>query len=299
MSVSAASVAPLQSKTKLRIMLSGGGVRGIFQVGALAEILGSGRYVVDRVYGCSVGAIIAPFVASGTLDRAEAMLKDIHSILDIVERRRVPGGFAPLPDWGWVNALCAFFGMGLYRRITLVDRMKAAFSADEWEALKDRCFVVAYDVVRDQQTWFSGDELMPGIACSSALWLAVPPVEYAGGLFTDGGVVELFPVTHIDAAEDDDFDGEYLFVDCDTRVAEGIAAPTDGLSLMGALAWAAASRLAAAELDRVAGEMAAAGRVFHVIRPDVNRFTSAFDIDAAKITQAYEDGRLKGAKFVA
>jgi predicted acylesterase/phospholipase RssA len=285
--------------TKLRIMLSGGGVRGIFQVGALTEILASGRYEVDRVYGCSVGAIVAPFVAANRLELAAELMRGLRSIDDVIERRHALFGLVTLPDWTVVSALYAFLGMGVYSRIKMVDKVKPAFTAEEWALVQERCFVVAYDIVRDQQTWFTGADLEVGIVCSSALCLAVPPVPHAGGLFTDGGVVELFPVTHMDA--DDGFDGEYLFVDCDTRVAatDPVAAPTDGMSLMGLLTWAAAGRLATAELEHVERDMAAAGRVMHVIRPDVNRFAGAFDIDAAKNALAFEDGRAAGLRFLA
>jgi predicted acylesterase/phospholipase RssA len=285
-------------KTKLRIMLSGGGVRGIFQVGVLTEILQSDKYIVDRVYGCSVGSLIAPFVAANQMSKITDMLMNINSIYDIVERRTLAG--VNLPNWSILNAFYTFIGLGLYKRISLVDKVVSCFSKEEWDELKNKCFVVSYDILNDKQVWFSGDELQKGIECSSALCLAVPPIPYKDGLFTDGGIVELYPVTHIEDNPDstEPFEGEYLFVDCDTRQPYKVETPTNGLSLMSDLTWGAACRLATVELQNVERQMKQNNQIFHTIKPEVNYFTNAFDIDQSKMTKSYEDGRLKGLQFL-
>ncbi|MBN2357504.1 patatin-like phospholipase family protein [candidate division KSB1 bacterium] len=50
-------------KSNKALVLSGGSIRGAFQAGAVAEILTSGRFVPDAIYGTSVGSLNGAFLA--------------------------------------------------------------------------------------------------------------------------------------------------------------------------------------------------------------------------------------------
>jgi len=282
-------------RTKLRIILPGGGVKGAFQLGVLQEILGSGWFEVDAVYGCSVGAILAPLVAAENVPKMTSIFDGIKTLDDVVERRTWCG--IPYPDWTVVQGLASFLWMGAYASVKLVDVMLDALTPEERALAQARCHVVAYDVERNAERWFTGAELATGVRCSSALWLAVPPIAYDGSTYSDGGATAVFPVDYIlEHGVREPFDGLTLFVDCDARTPYTNPAPADGLTLMSDLQWAAATRLAAFELARLQAELPVPAVI---IRPDANLLTSAFDIDPARMKATFNAGVAKGKAFVA
>ena len=279
---------------KMRIILPGGGVKGAFQLGFLSQVLGSGMYEVDAVYGCSIGAILAPMVSVGGLARLKAIFDGIRSVTDVVQRRTAFG--MPYPDWKIVQGLSSFLQMGAYQRVKLVDTVFADLSADELVLARERCHVVAYDILNNQERWFTGGQLVDGVRCSSALWLAVPPIAFEGSLFSDGGATEVFPVTYIlDHDLSQAFDGQYLFVDCDARTPYTNDAPTDGLTLMSCLQWGATTRLAEYELAKLVAQL---GPSLKVVRPDANLLSGALDVDPGRMQATFNAGSAKGAEFL-
>ena len=280
----------VMNRTRVRIILPGGGVKGAFQLGVLQELVGSGRFTVDAVYGCSIGAIMAPLVSVGNVAKMADIFDGIKALTDVVERRTWCG--IPYPEWQVVQGLASFLQMGAYKQVKLVDTMFEAMTVDELASAKGKCHVVAYDVLNNAERWFSGEELVQGVRCSSALWLAVPPVRFKGSLYSDGGATEIFPVTYIlDHELSEPFDGIYLFIDCDARTPFTNAEPTDGLTLMSYLQWGAATRLAEFELVRLQGVL---GDKLTVIRPDANLLASALDIDPARMKATFAAGVAKG-----
>ena len=286
-----------QNKIKLRIILPGGGVKGCFQIGVLEQILASNQYEVDSVYGCSVGSILAPFVANGinSLIKAKGLFTSITSISQIVEPHKL-FNIIPFPDTTIVKGLSAFLQMGAYKSFKIVDQAFSLLTGDELYMAANKCHVVAYDICNNKEAWFSGPKLKDGIRASSALWLAVPPVSVNNVLYSDGGVTEVFPMDYIlehDLATD--YQGIYLFVDCDSRQPYTVPAPTDGLSLMSNLQWASASRLADFELARLKDKLQS---TLVIVRPDVNVLQSALDINPERMQQTYQAGVQLGKAFL-
>jgi predicted acylesterase/phospholipase RssA len=263
---------------KLRIILPSGGVKGCFQIGALSQILASGNYQIDKVYGCSIGAILAPFVACGNMQQLIDTFSSIKGLDDVVEQ--------------WEESDPISF-IGEFKSLKLADTLFKLLNDDETKIAKDICHVVSYDVINNVEKWFTGEELEIGIKCSSALWLAVPPVPYNGGLFCDGGATEIFPVDYIlDHELNEPFDGFYLFIDCDSRQPYINEIPTDGLSLMSALHWAATSRLAQLQLSKLKDSLQ---DKLIIVKPDVNFLLASFDVDPIRMSQTFYSGALKGA----
>ena len=119
------------------LVLSGGGVKGIGLVGAMAALVDAG-YVPQRISGTSagalVGAVLAAAVHRGRVDAAElerlAMDIDYRKFLDpgLVERVPVFG-----PAWGIVS------GDGAYRGVALRDwvaKRLASYGVETFADLK-------------------------------------------------------------------------------------------------------------------------------------------------------------------
>jgi predicted patatin/cPLA2 family phospholipase len=279
----------MTEKIKLRIMLPGGGVKGCFQLGVLSHILESDKFEIDSVYGCSIGAILAPFIANNNIDSLVEVFNNIKNINDVVEARQI---FGITVSNKILLGLFAFFKLGAYKSIKLVDQVYNLLSSDEIKIAQEKCHVVSYDILNNVETWFTGEDLQMGIKCSSALWLAVPPISYKNGLYSDGGVTEVFPVTYIiDHDLNTKFDGMYLFIDCDTRKPYINTVPTDGLTLMSYLHWGASLRLSKLELTKLNDNL---DNNLVIIRPEINILNNALDINQNKMKQMFDAGILKG-----
>lgn len=275
-------------KIKLRILVSGGGVKGCFQVGCISEILKTGRYTIDRVYGCSIGAILAPLVATENTELMTSLFHDINSIDDVVTKRKwIPKFMSPF---------FAFFKLGAYKDIKLIDKVFKSLSKEQIELAKKKCHVVAYDILNNNEVWFTGDELQEGIRCSSALWLAVPPISYKNTLFSDGGVTEIFPIDYIlEYEEPDSFDGYYIFIDCCSRENNKNEVPKNALELMYNLHWNASSRLATFELKRLQNVL---GNKLKIIKPDTDYLLNSLDINKERMKKTHEAGIKKAQDFL-
>jgi hypothetical protein len=277
-----------QCKTKLRVLLPEGGAYGCFQVGCITEILKSGKYTIDRVYGCSIGAILAPFVATENVDLMLDLFKEIKSIDDVVVKRPyIPNLLLPL---------FAFFNWGAYQGIKLVDTVFHSLSYREVKHAQTKCHVVAYDLVDCKPCWFTGEDLKEGIRCSSALWLAVPPVEFKNSVFSDGGVTGMFQDQYIlNDLLNDDFDGEYIYIDCKARINKKTHVPTNALDLINNFHSMALSRISILELEQFKQKL---GHPFTIIRPDADILLGSLDINPERMEATLQEGVRKGREFL-
>lgn len=286
----------MSDKIKLRVILSGGGTKGAYQTGVLSKILASGKYKIDKVYGCSIGAFQAPIVASEKLDALANFYKNIKTIDTAIERRTFLG--IPIPEWNIFKLFFSLFKMGFYKRIKVEELIFNLISQKEFDDVKHNCHAVAYNITQNKETWFTGDKLLDGIKCSTALWLAVPPVVYKNDLFTDGGACEIFPLNYIINNDlNDGFNGKYMFVDCDTRQRFTNTPPTNGLALLSYMHTSAICKIAQYEEDKLKSIL---GDKLIIIRPKPNTtvLNNAFDIDPERLKYTLEMGERDGDAFL-
>lgn len=158
---------------KIGIVLSGGGVRGIAHIGVLKALdeLGLKFSIVS---GTSAGAIIAALYAHGyTPDEILELTKS----LSILKSMR--------PSW----ARAGFFTMD-----GLKDMLMKAIPENNFAALKIPLFVAATEISKGRIHYFSEGELIPAIISSCSIPAIFSPVNFNGGLYVDGGLLDNFPV---------------------------------------------------------------------------------------------------------
>ena len=288
-----------ENKTKLRIILSGGGVRGVYQAGVISRIMASGKYTIDEVYGCSIGALNAPMIASGNVEALVKYYLTPKVLDDVIERRSFLG--IKLPNWDIIRYLSVLFKMGAYKRIRVEEMLWDVIDREQFDSVKHKCHVVAYNVTKNVETWFTGNRLLDGIRCSTALWLAVPPVEYENDIFVDGGACEAFASNFVlqkdKLGNDVKFDGKYLFVDLDSRQYFTRTAPTNALALMSNIHTAALCKVAELQERKLEALL---GDDLIIIRPDHDTtvLTDAFDLDQTRIRQTLELGYSDAERFL-
>jgi NTE family protein len=157
----------------LGLILGGGGGRGGAHLGvidALAEL----RLPIDLIVGTSIGGVVGVCFAAGLRTDEIAGLLDGRGLWAIAERDR--------------------------RRLGLLGnrRLRAILA----RVLGDRtfadlaipCAVVAADLVRGRQVILDEGPLVEALLATTALPGLLPPLERAGMLLADGGVVNNLPV---------------------------------------------------------------------------------------------------------
>jgi predicted acylesterase/phospholipase RssA len=283
---------------KLWIILPGGGVKGVFQIGFIEGMLDKYKdeVIIDKVYGTSVGAIMAPLIAARRFDIIHEIFDSINGLTDIFE------------SWGFLDNLIKvipiFTKLGAYKKVKLVDKviykLQSALTKSDLIECYKKCNVVAWDFVNKNEVWFNGDDLEFGMKASSALTIAVPPVPYKGGSYlTDGGVTEMIPITkaiehyQMDSLKDDI---TILIVDCSTRKMQKLSkVPNDPIMYILELLADAAANSSSAEFARVQESFPAASMLY--VSPDNDIFNNPIDIDKKKMQQQFQNGYTKGFSF--
>lgn len=280
---------------KLWVVLPGGGVKGVFQIGFLEGFLSTHgeQYAVDRVYGTSVGAIMSPLVASGKFKEMYDIMSNIDDITDVFE------------PWNWfenlVKIIPLFTKLAMFRRVKLIDKVTSVLNKlpeKDRECAMGKCQVVAWDMLNKEEVWFSGKDLITGMKASSALSLVVPPIKYENRQLTDGWVTELIPVTRMisdlkSVTQEEQENIVVLIVDCGTRQPKKLTKlPTDPVRFSLELLGDSSLQLTLTELHDFINAHPALE--IHYIKPEREGFDSSIDFDKTKIAQVYEAAKITG-----
>ncbi|GAA2120320.1 DHA2 family efflux MFS transporter permease subunit [Nocardioides bigeumensis] len=161
----------------LGLVLAGGGARAFAHVGVLRELEDAGLHV-DRVAGCSIGAIIAAVHATG---RTGEELED-ECYAEWVRRK-------PFSDWGIPSK-----SLSKARRVSA--GMERALGKDEvFEGLPRQARLVSVDLVSRSRQNHDRGNLSQAALASVRLPVLFPPMpQQDGRLLVDGGVLDNLPV---------------------------------------------------------------------------------------------------------
>ncbi|MFQ5653068.1 MAG: patatin-like phospholipase family protein [bacterium] len=189
---------------KRAFVLSGGSIRGAFQAGALAEILTSGTFVPDAIYGTSVGSLNGAFLAdrSGRAVIAgqapdwvelgnklqDFWLGEITSF-DKIARKR--GGVSLLFDVVFENF------DGFIDTEPLRDLVRREVQLENLKASPLDFFACSVNVATGKAVYASIDEydnMHDYIIASTAIPLVMPVQMIGGDAYVDGGIREVAPL---------------------------------------------------------------------------------------------------------
>lgn len=215
-------------KTRLGLVLSGGGARGFAHVGVLRALNHLGIYP-DLIAGVSMGAAVGATYALND-DWYDALID-----MDI-------SGFPPLPDFstpgvfnyvknlrvaqkaitgmyfGWgVGQPTADWGREVLSKLTLNKHLDAG---------RIPIFATATDIVSGERVTFGSGPATDALYASAALAGILPPAEIDGRLLVDGGYSDLAPVDVVrDAGAD-----VVIVIDTATNLVQ--QRPTNGVQAM-------------------------------------------------------------------
>lgn len=159
---------------QLGIVLSGGGSRGLAHAGVLRALAEEGIFP-DCVAGTSAGALAGALYASGR-SAADTLrfFEDTNPFRWSRLALRKPGGFIDSEK--------------------IESALRRWFPDDRFEALERRLFVTATDLLSGRLEIFASGPLVRPLLASSSVPFVFTPIEVAGRLFVDGGIINNFPI---------------------------------------------------------------------------------------------------------
>jgi NTE family protein len=161
---------------KTGLVLSGGGARGICHLGVIKALEEFG-VTVDYIAGTSAGSITGCLYSYGY--KPDEILKIIGET-SFARSLKIA--------WAWTGLLS-------------LDGLREIFlkfiPENTFEALKIPVTIAATEIRKGKIEYFTQGELIPAILASSCVPVVFNPVEYNGGLYVDGGVLDNLPVKAI------------------------------------------------------------------------------------------------------
>lgn len=162
----------LKPGSSVNLVLSGGGEKGVAHV-ALLEKLEDLNIKINAISAASAGSLVGCMYASG---------RKHQEIIDFFIQ-------TPLFRYSWLNPLKAgFFESDKYEHY-LKDHVKSKF-----EDLSCPVYVAATNMEDGECHYFKSGPLMKPLIASCAVPGIFSPVEIKGKLYSDGGIMDNFPI---------------------------------------------------------------------------------------------------------
>jgi len=179
---------------KTKLVMSGGGVKGICHIGALyaLEQLGILKNIITYV-GSSVGAMVSVFLYIGY------DIMDIYKMIELID-------FSKIKEIIFENLLTQY-GLDNGNKITIVfNKMFVAKNINPNITFKDmhvcnkKTLIITATCVNDKKVYYFSHETSPDMPIIIALRMSISiplyftPVLYKGNLYIDGGCIDNYPI---------------------------------------------------------------------------------------------------------
>ncbi|MBW1294202.1 patatin-like phospholipase family protein [Aquimarina litoralis] len=162
--------------SNIGLVLSGGGFRGFAHIGAIKAIEEFGIFP-NFISGTSAGAIVGALYSAGN---SVSQIKDFFDNTPVFKLNR------------FTRKKPGFLDSEKY-----YDDLINYFKDNSFENLERKLFVSATDLVEGKVTVFSTGELIKPILASAAFPGVFSPVMINDCLYSDGGILDNFPIAPI------------------------------------------------------------------------------------------------------
>lgn len=193
-------------RPKIGLALSGGGLRGVTQIGVL-KVLVENNIPVDYIVGTSIGALVGGLFASGyspdemwritqSIDWGSVLNdKPQRSTLFLGEKQKINRAFLQFRLDGLKPSLPEAYTPG-YKLTDILTKLilDAPYHSQDFTTLPVPLKIIATDLLSGQAVFLKKGDLAEAIRASIAIPLLLTPVEIDSMLLIDGGVMDNIPV---------------------------------------------------------------------------------------------------------
>ena len=175
-------ITTVNTPPKIVLVLGAGGVKGIAHIGVL-EVLEKAGIPIDLIIGCSIGAIIGAFYASG-LDTAQ-----ILKIAKIIIPNR--------PSYqrlGFPYLRKGLSGKGFFTVTKLKELLAQELPNNSFESLKIPLKACAVDLHKGKLELLESGSLIDAILASACIPGFFQPVTIDNKSYVDGGIISELPI---------------------------------------------------------------------------------------------------------
>ncbi len=169
-------------KPKVHLVLGSGGARGIAHIAVIDQLEKEG-YEIIEVIGCSMGAVIGGFYASGYLKEYKEWLfglskSDVFDLMDFTFKKQ-----------------------GFVKGDKIFDRLRKITGDVKIEELSIPFTAVATDIKNNKEVYFRKGDLFKALRASVSIPGMFVPVIVGKQLLVDGGVLNPMPVNLVEKKE--------------------------------------------------------------------------------------------------
>lgn len=275
------------------LVLSGGGSKGAYQVGALKYILGTAKVHYDILCGVSVGAINVAHLAMYPEGQERESVKTMSELWGKLNNTTIYKRWWPFGRWHSMWKKSFFDSSPLHEFLT------ANISLERIRASGKKVSVGCVSLTSGKYTIFNQDfdHFIQAVIASASFPGMLTPVSFMGQLWMDGGMKELSPIkTAIDAGADEI---DLIHTSPQIRDRRFIENPSTVDILKRAIDLST-DKIMSNDIEKIQmhNQLAEAGVLdkkpvkLNILRPDHNLIEDLLDFNPAKIAEMMEKGMI-------
>ena len=273
------------------LVLSGGGSKGAYQVGALKHILGELNVVYDAFCGVSVGAINCAFLSMFSYGEEYKSIQQLESLWNEIDTSKIYKRWFPFGRWH------ALWNKSFFDSSPMQNMLRSGLSLEKIRASGKKINVGTVSLSSGKYTIFdqTSDYFIEAVIASASFPGMLTPIKFLGQLWTDGGVKEISPIQKAVEMGADIID--VIITSPQTRIVKFVENPTT-VEILKRSIDLSTDKIMANDIEKVHmhNKMAEAGLIdrkvvqLNILRPDYNLIEDLLDFRPEKIKEMMEKG---------
>jgi len=273
------------------LVLSGGGSKGAYQVGALKHIIGELGVVYDAFCGVSVGAINCASLAMFSSGQEEQSISVLADMWAKINTSQIYKRWFPFGRWH------ALWNKSFFDSSPMRNLIRNSLDIKKIRASGKPINVGTVSLSSGKYTIFdqTSDHFIDAVTASASFPGMLTPVKFLGQLWTDGGVKEISPIKKAVEMGADVID--VIITSPHTRVNRFLENPTT-VDILKRSIDLSTDKIMANDIEKVQmhNVLALAGLEdkryvkINILRPDFNLIEDLLDFRPEKIQEMMEKG---------
>lgn len=281
------------------LVLSGGGSKGAYQVGALKYILGEKGVSYDALCGVSVGAINVAFLAMYKYGEEIESVENLATMWSQLNNSKIYKRWFPFGRWH------AIWRRSFFDSSPLNHLLKTGISLDRIRAAGKQVNVGTVSLSSGKYTIFdqTSEHFVDAVIASASFPGMLTPVEFLGQLWTDGGIKEISPIKKAVELGADIID--VIICNPKTRIKRFIPNPTTVDVLKRSMDLSTdkimANDIEKVEMYNILAQNGLTDKKYvqlNIVRPDLNLIEDLLDFRPDKIKEMMDKGYTDAIKRI-